>query len=218
MFDTPQSKFMDGNTSEYIALGNERWYNWYNGSAAFNTGCSWWDSSSDTGVAKEQGPAQPSPEFPEPDSTPSADSADSGDSEQSANIAKAKKSKKERKTDGETNPNWDDGVDVGASDSDSESDDDKSAYMTKKQGLIGRSTDDDDDDASSSNATSAEDVSSVSSSSGPDADTAMGRGESGRLNHKDSHPTETSDKPQGYAHNLDHIHKDRLPSRPSLAL
>lgn len=172
MFDTPQSKFMDGDTSEYIAEGEKRWLNWYNGSAAFNTGCSWWDATSDSGVVKSpyfEGSDLPEPEeaTPSADSADSADGTDSADSDQAANIAKAKKAKKETK---ENNEN-DDGDDSSSS---------------TKTGIVGRGN-----GSSSKKATSAtEDTEDV------DTDTAMGRGEEGRENHQNNYPTEVADKPR----------------------
>ena len=65
MFDKPKEKFMgeltdddldaSADTTAYIAAGEERWSGWWEERHVFNTGCFWWDSSSDTGVSKTLG-------------------------------------------------------------------------------------------------------------------------------------------------------------------
>ena len=42
-------------TIKDIAAGEERWSGWWEERHVFNTGCFWWDSSSDTGVSKTLG-------------------------------------------------------------------------------------------------------------------------------------------------------------------
>lgn len=58
MFDKPESKFLgattdddldaSGDTAAYVAAGAARWDGWFGDAVAFNTGCFWYDASSDT--------------------------------------------------------------------------------------------------------------------------------------------------------------------------
>ena len=71
MFDKPESKFMgtlvdddldaSGSTATYVADGDARWTAWFGDDVAFNTGCFWWDASSDTAekAANQEAPARP---------------------------------------------------------------------------------------------------------------------------------------------------------------
>ena len=70
MFDKPESKFMgtlvdddldaSGSTATYVADGDARWTAWFGDDVAFNTGCFWWDASSDTAekAANQEAPAR----------------------------------------------------------------------------------------------------------------------------------------------------------------
>jgi len=47
MFETPQTKFLTGNmTSEKIS-GDARWTSWFNDTTVLNTGCFWWNKTTD---------------------------------------------------------------------------------------------------------------------------------------------------------------------------
>ena len=57
MFDTPRDKFMglessddldkSADTAAYITAAAERWEDWFDGAAAYNTACLWYDTTSD---------------------------------------------------------------------------------------------------------------------------------------------------------------------------
>mmetsp|Transcript_76400 Transcript_76400/g.153396 ORF Transcript_76400/g.153396 Transcript_76400/m.153396 type:complete len:253 (+) Transcript_76400:35-793(+) len=75
MFDNPRDKFMGavtdddldstGDTSKYITDATARWADWFDGAAAYNTDCFWFDASSDgkeVGSGSKWGPTIASPE------------------------------------------------------------------------------------------------------------------------------------------------------------
>lgn len=53
MYDTPRERFMDGNLTSEIAAGSSRWTGWFPEENVFNTGCYWFNKTSDSGVSKK---------------------------------------------------------------------------------------------------------------------------------------------------------------------